>query len=167
MNGKFEVFVVNVKSVFALFLLLFVFIGVMFYLLKPTHVHVDYNQQIAHLEKLIADNKKVTDQFIAEDRKEVEMTQNAILDLVKLHDELQKELKNSPDHERLLFLGTLMNENLAAIQQRKLNDIIFIERNWKINRMPRFLDMSKEDIEWLEQFIEKSIAESSAPRVVK
>lgn len=67
-------------------------------------------------------------------------------------------------NDRLILLSCLFNENFA-IHQAKSSDFIFIEREWKINRLPKQLDLSQQDKEWLMMFLNNEAA-NAASRVI-
>lgn len=56
---------------------------------------------------------------------------------------------------RLALMAILLNENFAALQAGKPEDFIFIERDWKITRMPKHLDVNQSDMKWILQFLDK------------
>lgn len=66
-----------------------------------------------------------------------------------------EELGRDDDSRHLALMASLMNENMAAIQFRRPDDIIYIERNWRIRRVPKYLDLTPEDVKWFEQFLTK------------
>jgi predicted RNase H-like nuclease (RuvC/YqgF family) len=74
-------------------------------------------------------------------------TENAVLIRKSIED-------NKTMNDRLILLSCLFNENFAA-HQAKSNDFIFIEREWKINRLPKQLDMNQQDTEWLMMFLNR------------
>ena len=60
-----------------------------------------------------------------------------------------------PSKTRLALMAILLNENFAALQAGKPEDFIFIERDWKISRMPKHLDVNQADLKWILQFLDK------------
>ena len=97
--------------------------------------------------------------------KKTAVLQTQIDDLKKVNEELSKKVASMPstvnaDHDKLLLLATMHNENLRALQLGKPNHIIFINGNWTIDRMPRYLDMGKDEMQWIIQFVDKENAMS-------
>lgn len=71
-------------------------------------------------------------------------------------DKIEERLDRMAD--RLALLGTLHNENFSAVAAGRPKEVIFIGRTWTINRLPRYLNMSKEDVDWLTKFVDRKAA---------
>lgn len=65
---------------------------------------------------------------------------------------LKQQPKNEPD-EHLALLSCVINENLAVMEAGK-KDFVFIDRDWHLTRMPKYLDLTEEDKRWLSQFVD-------------
>ena len=71
----------------------------------------------------------------------------------------------SLNKQRLTLLSTLFNENFAAVSAGNPRDAIYVERDWKVRRLPKYLDMTQEDVDWFSQFMEEGAIGS--PQVPK
>lgn len=56
----------------------------------------------------------------------------------------------SRNEKAINLVGILHNENFASVRQDTGNqEIVFINKNWTINKMPKYLNLSKETIEMI------------------
>lgn len=91
---------------------------------------------------------------IIEKQDDDEILVSKILEMQEKINEMEKRLNSQS--EKMKLLGGLYNENFSAIKMGKNNDIIFINRGWTINKMPKYLYLEKEDVEFFEKYKEKN-----------
>lgn len=65
-------------------------------------------------------------------------------------DKINKRLAWS--NERLVLLATVQQENFAALKNGD-NNFIYFKGDWTINQMPRFLELTPEDKEFLKKYL--------------
>ena len=64
------------------------------------------------------------------------------------------QTKTKLNSERIILLGMLSNENAMIYRQNyDKNDLIFLNRNWTLDQMPKHLQMTPEDREYLKKFV--------------
>jgi hypothetical protein len=74
-----------------------------------------------------------------------------ILELEKANAELEKKcLWNS---QRIGLMGIMLNENFMLLKNNQNKDFIMLNRDWKITKMPRNLELTDLDKEILQQFV--------------
>lgn len=89
---------------------------------------------------------------IAELRNAVRQNQ---ADNIKIATALEKtQAKTRLNSERIILLGMLANENSMVYRNNyDKNDLVFLNRNWTLNQMPKHLQMTAEDREYLNKFV--------------
>jgi hypothetical protein len=65
-------------------------------------------------------------------------------------EKINKRIQWNTDH--LTLLADIQQENFAAIKNGN-NNFIFFNRDWTINQMPKFLELTPEDKEFLKKYI--------------
>jgi hypothetical protein len=51
-------------------------------------------------------------------------------------------------------MGLLLNENFTMIMNGKdASDFVFFNRDWTLDRMPKYIEMTEDDKEYLKKFI--------------
>jgi len=68
-------------------------------------------------------------------------------------DELEKIKEKVQSQEKKLFLlGLVTNENAYIVKQNKnKKDMMFIEKNWTVDKGPTYIHVTDKDIEYLEK----------------
>ena len=166
----------KICAVSAMFLSLGVAVLFYLYLCCPCHDHCvcdhdkvinELNNKVVNLEsrhddlekKLfnILTNFKQTDVELSEKINNLEHHVGMLL----RHDPITKSALTyitaelSKYKDRVRMLGMLHNENWSAHQKGCSNDVLFLEQDWKIKRLPRHLALSSKDKEWLQMFLLK------------
>ena len=60
-------------------------------------------------------------------------------------------------HDRLVLLGIINNNNMAVMKYGyPRQDIIFINENWTIDRIPPHVQLSKKDEEFVRRFLKRA-----------
>lgn len=111
----------------------------------------------------VEDELVKSNQLVVDLTHKIELTSLKVIQMKSQLDNMSED--NKANKNRILLLGTLFNENMAAIYKRCYNDIMFIGRHWQVNRMPKYLDMTEEDIEWFKQFVNSKLG--AAPSIIK
>ena len=80
-------------------------------------------------------------------------------DLQKLNDDNKTKLdaiasKVTYDSERLNLIGILLNENFLIVRNNQnKGHLIFFNRDWTLDQMPRYMQISDADKEYLNKFV--------------
>lgn len=94
---------------------------------------------------------------VIEPQKEIDLIdlQKKIVELESKNKELEEKLLwNS---QRIGLMGIMLNENFILLKNNSSKDgLIFLGRDWKISKMPKNLELTEQDKQILEQFIETS-----------
>jgi hypothetical protein len=69
--------------------------------------------------------------------------------------------KTSQAMDKIKLLGTLHNENWAAAMNGHAEEASFIGRDWKIGEMPKYLELSNSDREWLMMYVDEKMSKSA------
>lgn len=57
------------------------------------------------------------------------------------------------NHDRLALMGMLLNENFSIIHNNYDKDqLVFFNRNWTFNHMPKYIELTDSDKEYLRKF---------------
>jgi hypothetical protein len=161
--GRYTVFIFDVKRLVVFTSVLIALLGVIWWTTKSVDRYSEVASEIKQItEKLekIQEEEAVnillsTDQ-IRKLNKAIADNNQVIREQVETIDGLNKELASIKETiNRIRLMGILQNENNAAILAGRPQDIIFIGRNWTISRMPRYLNMSIQDVEWLRPFVKE------------
>lgn len=75
-------------------------------------------------------------------------------------DALNKRLDAAAN--KLKLMGLMVNENFNIIGQQISDSFIYMNSDWTLDRMPRYLDLSPEDRQYLEQYVRQT-SKSSKP----
>ena len=99
--------------------------------------------------------------------KEKELISDA--EVGKLKNELEKfrsenktaidaiQAKLNSNSSKIGLMGLLLNENFTMIMNGKdASDFIFFNRDWTLDRMPKYIEMTEDDKEYLKKFIRKN-----------
>jgi len=58
---------------------------------------------------------------------------------------------------KVVLIGLLLNENFNIIRQSaNYEDMVFFNRDWTLNKMPKYIDLSDDDREYLRKYVNKS-----------
>lgn len=70
-------------------------------------------------------------------------------------DKLNSKIQWNSD--RLTLMGMLLNENFMIVRNNNNKDhLIFFNRDWTLDQMPRYLQLSNDDKEYLKKFVKPS-----------
>lgn len=145
--GRYNLFIFTTKGVIASTVLSIVFCAGFYLMSRYQHAKLS-----AQVEDMRAESAK----NIAALQTKLDVTQKALAQ--------EQEINKT----RLTFLSTLFNENFAALSSASPNltqDVMYVERNWKVRRLPKYLDMNQSDIDWFSQFLDKEVSSSPAPKM--
>ncbi len=111
--------------------------------------------------------KWMTSAFVSKHTEKIdkeEISEDA--EVAKLRTDLEKyksENKNNIDalsakldtnSNKIGLMGLLLNENFSMIMKgEKSNDFIFFNRDWTLDRMPRYIDLTEDDKEYLKKYV--------------
>ena len=67
------------------------------------------------------------------------------------------QAKLNSNSSKIGLMGLLLNENFTMIMNGKdASDFIFFNRDWTLDRMPKYIEMTEDDKEYLKKFIRKN-----------
>jgi len=67
------------------------------------------------------------------------------------------QAKLNSNSSKIGLMGLLINENFTMIMNGKdASDFIFFNRDWTLDRMPKYIEMTEDDKEYLKKFIRKN-----------
>jgi hypothetical protein len=62
--------------------------------------------------------------------------------------------KINTNANKIGLMGLLLNENFSMIMKgEKSNDFVFFNRDWTLDRMPRYIDLTEDDKEYLKKYV--------------
>lgn len=71
------------------------------------------------------------------------------------YDEIAAKL-NTTSH-KVALMGLLLNENFNILDQNKnVGKLMFFNRDWTLDRMPKYIELSEDDIEYLKKFVKEN-----------
>jgi hypothetical protein len=70
----------------------------------------------------------------------------------KILDEVQ--IRSKRNTERINLMGILFNENFAIVRAKAdNNELIFLKRDWRINKLPSHISLTEEDQAYLKKYL--------------
>jgi hypothetical protein len=90
-------------------------------------------------------------------------------EIAKLRTDLEKSLaENKGKYEeiaaklnitshKVALMGLLLNENFNILNQnRNVSSLMFFNRDWTLDRMPKYIELSEDDVEYLKKFVKQN-----------
>lgn len=109
------------------------------------------HQNIAVVPPLPPTHKSY-DKDIAELRSAVQKAQTDVADQQALLSKLESKTKFNS--ERITLTGMVLNENFMIVRNNyDKNHLIFFNRDWTLDQMPHYLQLSQSDKEYLKKYV--------------
>lgn len=110
------------------------------------------HQNVAVVQPLPSTPQKSYDQDIDELRSTIKKAQT---DVLAQQAQLSKlELKTKFNSDRITLVGMILNENFTIMRNNyDKNHLIFFNRDWTLDQMPHYLQLSEDDRNYLKKYV--------------